>query len=142
TGTLGPTGGKNFKNGLKTEIAEEQAAIAKLEAKRKTEAAAGKDVAATDRRIAKRKADIAETQRMLSGQPIVAADPGDEMPSFIRPLIQHAADNPELVSMRAQDAASKYSWLLIPMSVPFMWRRFPCRRRFNTYDHPVFVTAP
>jgi hypothetical protein len=140
TGTLGPTGGKNFKDGLKTEIAEEQAAIAKLEAKRKIEAAAGKDVAATDRKIAKRKADTAETQKMLSGQPIVAADPGDETSSFIRPFIEHAADNPELVSMRVQDAASKYSWLLIPMSVPFMWLLFPFRRRFNTYDHTVFVT--
>jgi hypothetical protein len=46
----------------------------------------------------------------------------------------------ELVSMRVQDAASKYSWLLIPMSVPFMWLLFPFRRRFNTYDHTVFVT--
>jgi hypothetical protein len=139
TGTLGPTG-KNFKEGLKTEIAEEQAAIAKLEAKRQTEAAAGKDVAETDRRIAKRKADIAETQRMLSGQPMVDVQSDNGIPRFIRPFIEHAAANPELVSMRVQDAASKYSWLLIPMSVPFMWLLFPFRRRYNTYDHTVFVT--
>ena len=42
--------------------------------------------------------------------------------------------------MKVQDAASKYSWLLIPMSVPFMWLLFPFRRRYNTYDHTVFVT--
>jgi hypothetical protein len=30
--------------------------------------------------------------------------------------------------------------MLIPMSVPFMWLLFPFRRRFNTYDHTVFVT--
>ena len=42
--------------------------------------------------------------------------------------------------MKIQDAASKYSWLLIPISVPFMWLLFPFRRRFNTYDHSVFVT--
>ena len=42
--------------------------------------------------------------------------------------------------MKVQDAASKYSWLLIPISVPFMWLLFPFRRRFNTYDHTVFVT--
>ena len=42
--------------------------------------------------------------------------------------------------MKVQDAASKYSWLLIPLSVPFMWLLFPFRRRFNTYDHTVFVT--
>ena len=42
--------------------------------------------------------------------------------------------------MRVQDAASKYSWMLIPLSVPFMWLLFPFRRRYNTYDHTVFVT--
>ena len=42
--------------------------------------------------------------------------------------------------MKVQDAASKYSWLLIPLSVPFMWLLFPFRRRYNTYDHMVFVT--
>ena len=42
--------------------------------------------------------------------------------------------------MRVQDAASKYSWMLIPISVPFMWLLFPLRRKYNTYDHTVFVT--
>ena len=114
--------------------------IAKLEAKRKIDVAAGKNVAAIDRKIAKRKEDIADNQRMMTGQPMIAADAGDETPGWIRPFIRNAADNPELVSMRVQDAASKYSWLLIPMSVPFMWLLFPFRRRFNTYDHTVFVT--
>ena len=140
TGTLGTGAGKNFKEGLKTEIAEEQAAIAKLEAQRKVDVAAGKNVAAIDRKIAKRKEDIADNQRMMTGQPMIAADAGDETPGWIRPFIRNAAANPELVSMRVQDAASKYSWLLIPMSVPFMWLLFPFRRRFNTYDHTVFVT--
>src|SRR5690349_22306240 len=77
---------------------------------------------------------------MLSGRPMMSADPDDETPSWIRPFIENARDNPDLVSMRVQDAASKYSWLLIPFSVPFMWLLFPLRRRFNTYDHTVFVT--
>jgi len=68
------------------------------------------------------------------------ADADDQTPGFIRPFIKHAKDNPELVSMRVQDAASKYSWLLIPLSVPFMWLLFPLRKRYNTYDHTVFVT--
>jgi Protein of unknown function (DUF3667) len=139
TGTLGPTG-KNFKEGLRTEIAEEQGAIAKLEAERKTDAAAGKDVADIDRKIAKHKEDMAETQRVLTGQPMVQVEGDSGIPRFIRPFIENAADNPELVSMKVQDAASKYSWLLIPMSVPFMWLLFPFRRRYNTYDHAVFVT--
>ena len=139
TGTLGGHG-KNLKNDLQTDIAENQTKIAKLEADRGTAVAAGKDVTNIDRKIAKRKADIAETQKVIRGQAFSTGDAGDETPSFIRPFIENARDNPDLVSMRVQDAASKYSWLLIPFSVPFMWLLFPFRRRFNTYDHTVFVT--
>ncbi|HWC55933.1 MAG TPA: DUF3667 domain-containing protein, partial [Sphingomicrobium sp.] len=139
TGTLGGHG-KNFKNDLQTDIAENQTKIAKLEADRGIAVAAGKDVTNIDRKIAKRNADIAETQKVLSGQAFSTGDTDNETPSFIRPFIENARDNPDLVSMRVQDAASKYSWLLIPFSVPFMWLLFPFRRRFNTYDHTVFVT--
>lgn len=139
TGTLGGHA-KNFRNDLKTDIAENQTKLANLEADRGVAVAAGKDVADIDRKIAKRKADIAETQNVMSGQAFSTGNADDETPGWIRPFIENARDNPDLVSMRVQDAASKYSWLLIPFSVPFMWLLFPFRRRFNTYDHTVFVT--
>ena len=41
---------------------------------------------------------------------------------------------------KVQDAASKFSWLLIPLSIPFLWLLFPFSRRFRLYDHTVFVT--
>ena len=141
TGTLGPKHNKSFKEGVKTEIAEQQGKLAKLEAQRAIDVAAHKDVAELDKKIANRKEDIADSQKMLSGQPLVTGDVSDdETPGWIRPFIQNARDNPELVSTRVQDSASKYSWLLIPLSVPFMWLLFPFRRRYNTYDHAVFVT--
>jgi hypothetical protein len=43
------------------------------------------------------------------------------------------------LTSKIQEAASKYSWLLIPLSVPFLWLLFPLRRR-KMYDHTVFVT--
>ena len=138
TGALSPA--KSMKDALKTEIADDQGQLAKLEAKRGVAQAAGEDVAALDRRIAKKKEDIADTQKMLSGQPLVVTDPGDETPGWIRPFIKNVQENPDVVSMKVQEAASKYSWLLIPLSVPFMWLLFPFRRRYNTYDHAVFVT--
>jgi hypothetical protein len=138
TGALGSP--KNFKNGLKVEIADGQAKLAKLEAQRKADAAAGKALAELDRKIAKRKEDIADTQKMLSGRPIVDVDPGDDVPNWIEPFVTNTRDNPEMVSMKVQDSVSKYSWMLIPLSVPFMWLLFPLRRRFNSYDHAVFVT--
>ena len=140
TGALGSGTGKTFKNGLKTELADQQQQLARLEAKRKLTLAAGKDVADLDRRIAKRNEDMRDTQRMLSGQPLAVTDAGDEVPDWIQPFIKNVQENPDVVSMKIQDAASKYSWLLIPLSVPFMWLLFPFRRRYNTYDHAVFVT--
>ena len=138
TGTLGT--GKSFQSGLKADIAESRASLAKLEAKRRVAVAAGDSLASIDRRIAKRKEDIADSEKALGGNPVVMEDAGDETPGWIRPFIENARDNPALVSMKIQDAASKYSWLLIPLSVPFLWLLFPFRRRYNTYDHAVFVT--
>jgi hypothetical protein len=140
TGELSPHKTGNIQGALKTEIAEEQASLAKLEAKRKIAASAGQDLASLDRKIAKRKADIVDSEKVLSGQALVTTDPGDETPSWVRPFVENAMENPDLVSMKVQDAASKFSWLLIPLSVPFLWLLFPFRRRYNTYDHAVFVT--
>lgn len=139
TGALNPTAAKSLPNAVKTGITDDQRALAKLEMKRKIEAAAGKSVTDLDTKIAKHQADIAEAQKILSGN-LVTTDPGDETPSWIKPFIKNVRENPELVSMRVQDAASKYSWMLIPISVPFMWLLFPLRRKYNTYDHTVFVT--
>jgi hypothetical protein len=52
----------------------------------------------------------------------------------------HARENPELTVYKLQNSAYKFSWLLIPLSVPFMWLLFPFSGRFHLYDHVVFVT--
>jgi len=140
TGALSSASPKKIQEGLKTEIVDDQKQLAKLEAKRALTLAAGKEVADLDRRIAKRKVDIATNQKVLSGQAFSSGEVDNDTPGWIRPFIENARDNPDMVSMKVQDAASKYSWLLIPLSVPFMWLLFPLRRRFNTYDHAVFVT--
>ena len=51
-----------------------------------------------------------------------------------------AVANPDLAIYKVQSSAYKYSWLLIPLSVPFVWLLFPFSRRFHIYDHTVFVT--
>ena len=51
-----------------------------------------------------------------------------------------ARANPQLAIYKLQNAAYKYSWLLIPLSLPFLWLLFPFSRRFRLYDHTVFVT--
>ncbi len=60
------------------------------------------------------------------------------------PVIDHALRqfkaNPGLVLYKLQNNAYKYSWALIPLSVPFVWLLFPFSRRFHLYDHTVLVT--
>ena len=54
--------------------------------------------------------------------------------------IAHIRENPQLAIYKAQTNAYKYSWALIPLSVPFVWLLFPFSRRFGAYDHTVFAT--
>jgi hypothetical protein len=60
--------------------------------------------------------------------------------SKLEQTIEHVRENPQLAIYKAQTSAYKYSWMLIPLSVPFVWLLFPFNRRFKGYDHTVFVT--
>ena len=51
-----------------------------------------------------------------------------------------AKQNPQLLAYKLQNTAYKFGWLLIPISVPFVWLLFPFSRRYRFYDHTVFVT--
>jgi hypothetical protein len=54
--------------------------------------------------------------------------------------IAKANANPELALYKLQSSAYKYSWALIPISVPFVALIFLWRRKFKLYDHAIFVT--
>jgi hypothetical protein len=49
-------------------------------------------------------------------------------------------ENPGLMLYKLQANAYKFSWLLIPLSIPFVWLIFAWKRRFRAYDHAIFVT--
>lgn len=55
-------------------------------------------------------------------------------------VIQHAAENPELTAYKLQTNAYKFSWALIPISLPFIWMLFMFRRGVGMYDHAIFAT--
>lgn len=57
-----------------------------------------------------------------------------------QPLGQ-AARNPELLLYKLRNNADKFSWALIPISLPFMWLLLPFSRRLRLYDHMVLVTV-
>ncbi len=54
--------------------------------------------------------------------------------------IAKAQANPGLALYKLQTNSYKFSWALIPLSIPFVWLLFAWRRRFRGYDHAVFVT--
>ncbi len=59
---------------------------------------------------------------------------------FIDNAIKKWRSNPDLMLYKLQANGYKFSWLLIPLSIPFVWLMFAWKRRFKAYDHAIFVT--
>jgi hypothetical protein len=70
-----------------------------------------------------------------------ALDAGPTGIAFLDEGIVHKwKKNPGLMLYKLQSNGYKFSWLLIPLSIPFLWLMFAWRRQFKAYDHAVFVT--
>ena len=59
---------------------------------------------------------------------------------FGEAIVNKWKKNPSLMLYKLQSNGYKFSWLLIPLSVPFLWLMFVWRRQYKAYDHAVFVT--
>ena len=59
---------------------------------------------------------------------------------FVDKFFEKWEKNPGLMVYKLQANAYKFSWLLIPLSIPFVWLIFAWKRRFKAYDHAIFVT--
>ncbi len=73
----------------------------------------------------------------------MARDPDFKVTGFDaldKGIIKKWQQNPGLMLYKLQANAYKFSWLLIPISVPFVWLIFAFRRQFRAYDHAIFVT--
>ena len=53
--------------------------------------------------------------------------------------IKHAVNNPELALYKLKNTTYKYSFMLVPISLPFLWLMFFWRRGIAMFDHAVFV---
>ena len=60
--------------------------------------------------------------------------------AFIDKVIDKWNTNPGLMLYKLQANGYKFSWLLIPISIPFVWLLFFWKPAFRTYDHAIFVT--
>jgi hypothetical protein len=52
--------------------------------------------------------------------------------------IKNATKNPELAIYKIKNTAYKFAFLLVPISLPFLWLMFVFRRGVTLYDHAVF----
>jgi hypothetical protein len=64
----------------------------------------------------------------------------EETESRLKSAVEQASNNPALLAYKLKTTGYKYSWALIPLSVPFMWLLFFWRRDIHAYDHAIFVT--
>lgn len=53
--------------------------------------------------------------------------------------INHALQNPDLVLYKMKGTASKFAFILIPISLPFMWLLFIRRKDIVLFDHCIFA---
>jgi hypothetical protein len=54
--------------------------------------------------------------------------------------IEKWQQNPSLMIYKLQSSVYKFSWLLIPLSLPFVWILFFWKPEYRLYDHTVFIT--
>lgn len=130
--------------------ADSKANIERLEAELKAAQDAGRPTQAIEAKIESERVDL----RVMSGastflgQDTGAEEGGDwrftdlNFPgaASLNEAVKKAAANPQLMIYKIQSNAYKFSWALIPISVPFVWLLFFWRRRFKMFDHAVFVT--
>jgi hypothetical protein len=83
-----------------------------------------------------------QEQRARDGQPALPAsrEEATDAEGRLTSAVERATQNPALLAYKLKTTGYKFSWALIPLSVPFMWLLFFWRRDIHAYDHAIFVT--
>jgi hypothetical protein len=116
-----------------------------LREERADEAPSAERVASLQKRLTvanKARLDLGEAEKLLpvpTTFDVAGAPPASE-DNWLESKFRHAKENPKLLLYKLKTSAYKYSWALIPLSIPFLWLLFPFSRRFGLYDHAVFTT--
>jgi hypothetical protein len=140
SGGLSPRIDPNASAEMKKSIAANERQIAALQRERDVVVRSGGATAKLDDRITDLQTDLAVMRGIQAGEIERIAKTNVRAPDWLIGPIQKAAKNPDLLFYKLKTNAYKFSWMLIPLSVPFLWLLFPFSRRFRLYDHTVFVT--
>lgn len=60
--------------------------------------------------------------------------------NIISGALEKAQTNPSLLLYKLQSNGYKFAWLLIPLSLPFVWLAMLGKRGYKLYDHAIFTT--
>ena len=140
SGGLSPRIDPNASAEMKRSIAANERQIAALQRDRNAAVRAGNSTENLDVRIVELQKDLAIMRGVQAGKIENIAKTEINAPGWLSKPVEKAAKNPDLLFYKFKTNAYKFSWMLIPLSVPFLWLLFPFSRRFQLYDHTVFVT--
>jgi hypothetical protein len=123
----------------RAQLSAARAELTRIEAKRAEAAKAGTATGDYD-------AEARVLRTTIRGIDAASGERGSSPFTFTTswPILDHgiakANANPGLTIYKLQTSAYKYSWGLIPLSVPFVALLFLWRRQYHLYDHAIFVT--
>ena len=140
SGGLSPRISPNAPAELQKSITSNERQIAALQRERDAAVRDGRSTASFDPKIAELQKDLAIMRGVQSGEIGRVAKTQIDAPDWLSKPLEKAVKNPDLLFYKLKTNAYKFSWMLIPLSVPFLWLMFPFSRRFRLYDHTVFVT--
>src|SRR5437868_10035814 len=120
------------------ELRKDQQKLSIIQGQRRT--VSGPAAAKLDEKIADLKDEMTALQAVKDGRVDASFHFAGQFADGLNGALGSAAKNPELLFYKLKTNAYKFSWALIPISVPFVWLLFPFSRRFRLYDHTVFVT--
>jgi hypothetical protein len=130
--------------GMAESVRAQKQRLAELEQQRSALAGSGQPTAAVDSEIADTRGELAimsqvEREGFLVG---VGHRIVDDLPNgFWKRAVEKFNSEPALTLYKLQANSYKFSWLLIPLSVPLVWLLFLWRpRHWQLYNHVIFVT--
>jgi hypothetical protein len=135
-----------FSSGFDDEIATAEDRLRFFEQTRAQRAASGQPTGWLDQQIRTGREHISTLRRIEQSAAFSKSEltVGDGTPEWLKPAVDKFIKNPDLILYKLQSNAYKYSWALIPISLPFLWllflhkRRY--RQRYGAYHHIVFIT--
>ncbi len=82
--------------------------------------------------------EIKDGRALTEGSSITTGAP--KVDKWFRDAFKKIDANPDLLFYKLKANGYKFAWLLIPISLPFVWLTLLGRRGFRFYDHAVFAT--